>query len=78
MIMLMLISIGLAMDSVLSGIIQITFVAYLVIQSVKRMHDVDRSGWFLLIPLYNLVLALTPGTVGNNRFGFDPKNQALG
>ena len=39
------------------------------IQAVKRMHDVDKSGWFLLIPVYNLILLLTPGTEGPNRFG---------
>jgi hypothetical protein len=33
------------------------------------MHDVDKSGWFILIPIYNFVLAVTPGTVGSNRFG---------
>ncbi len=40
---------------------------------VRRMHDVDKSGWFLLIPIYSLILALTPGTEGPNRFGPDPK-----
>ena len=39
------------------------------VQAVKRMHDVDKSGWFLLIPIYNLILLLTPGTEGPNRFG---------
>ena len=39
------------------------------IQAVKRMHDVDKSGWFLLIPVYNLILVLMPGTEGPNRFG---------
>jgi uncharacterized membrane protein YhaH (DUF805 family) len=39
------------------------------IQAVKRLHDVDKSGWFLLIPVYNLILLLTPGTEGPNRFG---------
>ena len=41
---------------------------------VRRMHDVDKSGWFLLIPFYNLYLAVTEGTQGANRFGPDPKN----
>ncbi len=41
--------------------------------AVRRMHDVDKSGWFILVPIYNLVLALTPGTVGPNRF--DPVTQ---
>lgn len=41
---------------------------------VRRMHDVDKSGWFLLIPFYNLYLAVIPGTSGDNRFGPPPAN----
>jgi uncharacterized membrane protein YhaH (DUF805 family) len=41
---------------------------------VRRMHDTDNSGWFCLIPLYNLILACTDGTKGDNRFGADPKS----
>lgn len=40
---------------------------------VRRMHDVDKSGWFLLIPIYNLILACTDGTPGPNEYGEDPK-----
>jgi len=43
---------------------------------VRRMHDVGKSGWFLLIPIYNFILAVTPGDEGNNEFGPDPKGQA--
>ena len=28
--------------------------------AVRRMHDVGKSGWFILIPIYNLILALSP------------------
>jgi uncharacterized membrane protein YhaH (DUF805 family) len=24
------------------------------------MHDVGKSGWFILVPIYNLVLAVSP------------------
>jgi uncharacterized membrane protein YhaH (DUF805 family) len=41
---------------------------------VRRMHDIGKSGWFFLIPLYNIFLAITPGEVGENRFGSDPKD----
>ena len=37
--------------------------------AVRRMHDVGKSGWFVLIPIYNLVLALTKGDEGTNEFG---------
>jgi uncharacterized membrane protein YhaH (DUF805 family) len=39
---------------------------------VRRMHDVNKSGWFLLIPFYNLYLAVTEGTHGPNDYGADP------
>ena len=41
---------------------------------VRRMHDVDKSGWFLLVPFYNLYLSVIPGTPGENRFGAPPEN----
>ena len=28
--------------------------------SVRRMHDVGKSGWFIIVPIYNFVLTLTP------------------
>jgi uncharacterized membrane protein YhaH (DUF805 family) len=41
--------------------------------SVRRVHDHDKSGWFILIPIYNLILYCMEGTRGPNRFGPDPK-----
>jgi uncharacterized membrane protein YhaH (DUF805 family) len=41
--------------------------------SVRRMHDVGKSGWYYLIPIYNIILAFTSGEKGPNRFGEDPK-----
>jgi uncharacterized membrane protein YhaH (DUF805 family) len=47
--------------------------------SVRRLHDRDKSGWFLLIGLIPLVGGIIllvwfvqRGTVGDNRFGPDP------
>ena len=28
--------------------------------AIRRMHDVGKSGWFILIPIYNLILVLSP------------------
>ena len=42
---------------------------------VRRMHDVGKSGWFLLIPIYNLILAVTEGEKGENQYGQDPKSE---
>jgi uncharacterized membrane protein YhaH (DUF805 family) len=37
--------------------------------SVRRMHDVDKSGWFILVPIYNLILLLQDSQRGPNKFG---------
>jgi uncharacterized membrane protein YhaH (DUF805 family) len=42
---------------------------------VRRMHDVGKSGWYLLIPIYSLILACTEGENGENQYGPDPKNE---
>jgi len=39
----------------------------------RRMHDVNKSGWFALIPIYNLILACEEGTHGTNKYGANPK-----
>ena len=47
---------------------------------VRRLHDTDRSGWFILLALIPLVGAIIllvfyvqEGTPGDNRFGVNPK-----
>lgn len=45
---------------------------------IRRMHDVGKSGWFCLIPIYNLILALTNGEQNTNEYGPDPKNPDSG
>jgi len=42
--------------------------------TIRRMHDLGKSGWYMLIPIYNIVLAATPGDIGENEYGPDPKN----
>ena len=47
---------------------------------VRRLHDIDKSGWWMLIALIPLiggivllVFSVLEGTSGSNRFGPDPK-----
>lgn len=39
---------------------------------VRRMHDVGKSGWYILIPIYSILLALYDGQMGENNYGADP------
>ena len=42
---------------------------------IRRMHDTDHSGWWILLPFVNLYFACLDGTPGVNRFGADPKGR---
>ena len=51
-------------------------------QGVKRLHDLNKSGWLILlmfIPIVNAIFGLymlfADGTVGPNQYGADPKNR---
>jgi len=43
--------------------------------AIRRMHDVGKSGWFVLVPFYRIILLATEGDKGPNQYGADPKNQ---
>lgn len=65
-IVLLLVSLGLLLPS--------------IAVAVRRLHDTDRSGWWLLIGLIPLIGGIVlivffclEGTKGDNRFGADPK-----
>lgn len=54
---------------IVDGILGVDFVGNLVFLglilpyiscAVRRMHDAGKSGWFMIVPFYNLILALTP------------------
>ncbi len=40
--------------------------------TVRRMHDVGKSGLYALIPFYNVILICTGGEEGTNRYSEDP------
>jgi uncharacterized membrane protein YhaH (DUF805 family) len=41
--------------------------------SVRRMHDAGKSGWFLLIPIYGMILHFIDSETGTNKWGPNPK-----
>ena len=53
--------------------------------AIRRLHDTDRSGWWLLlsfVPILGwialLIFYCQEGTRGPNQFGADPKSEHLG
>ena len=69
---------------VLSGIFLLAMIIPGLAVAVRRLHDTDRSGWWIfisLIPLIGgiwfLVLMVLDGTAGQNQYGPDPKGAIL-
>jgi uncharacterized membrane protein YhaH (DUF805 family) len=72
----------------LMGIFSLFFLAMFIpilAVGIRRLHDTDRSGWWLLISLIPglgglvlLIFYLLPGTNGPNKFGPDPKGSTTG
>ena len=65
---------------VLAGIYALAVLIPGIAVSVRRLHDTDRSGWWLLIvlipiigPIVLIVFMCIDGTPGTNRFGPSPK-----
>lgn len=69
-----------AQGGIVSGIVLLALFLPGLSVAIRRLHDTDRRGWWLLIgliPLIGFIVLLvfycTEGTRGPNRFGADPK-----
>ena len=64
---------------VLGGITVLGLLLPSIAVLVRRLHDINKSGWWALmslVPILNLILLVfccMDGTKGENRFGPDPK-----
>ena len=59
-------------QSVLGNIYQLAVLIPSISVGCRRMHDTDRSGWWLLVPIVSLIFLIEEGTKGNNKFGPNP------
>ena len=66
-----------ATTGVIGAIFSLGTIVPSIAVGVRRMHDVGKSGWYLLIPIYNLILACTNGDTGTNEYGTDPKGDPM-
>jgi uncharacterized membrane protein YhaH (DUF805 family) len=59
------------------GFISIIYTLGILIPSiavgVRRLHDINRSGWLLIVPIVGFVFLFFNGHENENRFGKDPK-----
>lgn len=49
----------------------VTFIPCIAV-GVRRLHDTNHSGWWLLCPIYNIVLLATKGDDTFNEYGAVP------
>jgi uncharacterized membrane protein YhaH (DUF805 family) len=74
---------GLAIQDVGYGPLYIVYVLATLVPgiavSVRRLHDIGKSGWYFLLAfipcvggIILLIFDLTPGDTGDNEFGPDP------
>ena len=71
-----------SIGGILIGIFGLVIILPSISVMVRRLHDIDRSGWWFwieLVPVVGIILLLvwfcTKGTSGPNRFG--PENGAV-
>ena len=71
-------------NGLLSGLFSLATIVPSFTVAIRRLHDTDRSGWWLLLVLLPiigwialLVFYCLDGTRGPNRFGSDPKGENL-
>jgi uncharacterized membrane protein YhaH (DUF805 family) len=41
----------------------------LIAIGIRRMHDLGKSGWLILVPVYNFILYCTAGNTTENQYG---------
>ncbi|MGL5192085.1 MAG: DUF805 domain-containing protein [Chroococcales cyanobacterium] len=62
-------------QSVLTVIYQLAVFIPSIAVSVRRMHDTNRSGWWIIVPIAGFIFTFLDGTPGENKYGYDPKSR---
>jgi len=60
-------------QSVLSIIYLLALLVPSLALNVRRMHDTDHSGWWIIVPIASFIFTVIKGTEGENRFGHPPR-----
>lgn len=66
---------GLIKFPMLGGIFWLIVLLPSIAVAVRRMHDIGKPWWYMFIPIYNIILAITEGDKGPNAHGEDPKKE---
>ena len=56
----------------IGNLVSVALILPSVAVGVRRLHDTDHRGWWLLFPIVNIVMLLQRSSTGENRFGPPP------
>lgn len=57
----------------LSNLYSLAVIVPYIAVGIRRMHDINRSGWWILLPFVNLYFLCCDTIKGDNQYGQDPK-----
>ncbi len=60
-------------SSTLSYIIGLALFIPSLAVAVRRIHDSEHSGWWVICPIVNIIFCIIPGTEGANKYGAPEK-----
>jgi uncharacterized membrane protein YhaH (DUF805 family) len=61
----------------LGGLVTIALLLPSIAVGVRRMHDTNHRGWWILFPIVNLIFAVRKSDTVENRFGPPPPPRAV-
>jgi uncharacterized membrane protein YhaH (DUF805 family) len=64
---------GVGLSSPIMSIYTLAVLTPGIAVAIRRMHDTGRSGWYVLVPLLNLVYLCQDSEPGENAYGPNPK-----
>lgn len=70
-----------APGTIIAGLVSLATLAFCVLAAIKRSHDMDWSGWTVLvawIPFVGLIWVFKGGTEGTNEYGAPPPPNTTG
>jgi len=68
-----LLGVGEMISDAANGIYFLAVLIPSIAVGVRRMHDIGRSGWWILCPIVNLIFLFINSQPGRNEYGPNPK-----
>nr|WP_086938148.1 DUF805 domain-containing protein [Thaumasiovibrio occultus] len=62
--------------SAVASLVLLALLVPAVCVGIRRLHDINKPGWWIIVPFYNLYLCAQEGHKGDNEYGSDPKAEA--